>query len=139
MLILVITTLAMSGFAGYLYFYNSDLAKTDIFKKVEEQFTRTKTKNDWIEAPAEVTLTKDGFVPAILSITAGQQVTFINTDDNAHRIIPYPLATRNLLPDLDSENLQPTDSFTYAFENRGTYTISESMNPGKYKALLIVD
>lgn len=124
---------------GYLYFFSTEFVKTDIFKKVEERVSKTQNIEDRIKAPAEVAFTRNGFVPATISITVGQQVVFTNTDGNAHRIIPYPLATRSLLPDLDSENLQPTDSFTYSFENRGTFTISENMNPGKYKALLIVD
>lgn len=139
MMILISITAIMIAVAGYLYFYGDDFVKTDMFKKVEEQVTKTKNKEDRLQVPAEIVITKDGFMPSVLSITIGQPVTFVNADNNAHRVIPYPLATRSLLPNLDSEIMQPSDSYTYSFETRGTFTISENITPGKYKALLIVD
>ena len=135
---LIIATVIILGVFGYFYFNSNspDLRKPDIVRKVEDKIDK-KSKNDQINIPAEVAITKDGFMPATISIVAGQQVTFVNEDRKAHRVIAYPLSKS--LPDLDSEDLQPTDSFTYSFERIGTFTLSDDMNLGKYKVTVIVN
>lgn len=139
--ILIIATIIMFGVFGILYFYlNAAQAdKPEFIRRIEDKINRKVNMDYQVRTPAEVAITKNGFVPATISIVAGQQVTFVNQDKNAHRILPYPLATRSLLPELDSEDLQPTDSFTYSFERMGTFTISENINLGKYKATVIVN
>lgn len=137
--VLVIVTIIMLAVAGYLYLQSPEIEKPEFVRQLEEKVNKNIKIDDQIKTPAEVAITKDGFIPATVSIIAGQQITFVNQDKNAHRLVPYPLATRNSLPELDSEDLQPTDSFTYSFEKTGTFTISEHISPGKYKATVIVN
>lgn len=139
LIILIVLTIIMLGIAGYLYFNNPGVASLEFVKQIKERIDQKVNINDQPQFPAEVAITKDGFVPASISIIAGQQVVFVNQDKNTHRIVPYPLATRNMLPELDSENLQPTDSFSYSFEKTGTFTISDDINLGKHKAIVIVN
>ena len=137
---LIIATVIILGVFGYFYFNSNspDLRKPDIVRKVEDKIDK-KSKNDQINIPAEVAITKDGFMPATISIAAGQQVTFVNEDKNIHRVIPSTAATRSALPELDSEDLQPTDSFTYSFEKSGTFIVSNGINSAKHKAVIIVN
>src|SRR3989337_1836869 len=122
LLILIIATVIMFGVLVYLYRQAPDSVKPDIFRTLEEKVKTNVNENvdetveeiDRNQDPAEVAITKDGFMPATISIVAGQQVTFVNEDRKAHRVIAYPL--NKSLPELDSEDLQPTDSFTYSFE-----------------------
>lgn len=139
LILLIALTIVMLGLAGFLYLNNPEIEKPEFVKQIKEKVDQKVNIDYQFLSPTEVAITKDGFIPASISIIAGQQVTFINQDRNAHRILPYPLATRKMLPELDSENLQPTDSFTYSFEKTGTFTISDNMNIDKHKAIIIVN
>lgn len=136
--ILILLTVIMAVITGYLYLKQSEVAQYQFIKQIEEKIN-IKPKIDPVMIPAEVAITKSGFIPSTIKIIPGQQVTFVNEDRNAHRVVPYPLAMRNILPELDSEYLQPTDSFTYSFEKSGTFTISESLSPGKYTVTVVVN
>lgn len=146
LILLILLTIVMIAVAGYLYLNNPDIEKPQFMEKIKEDVNQKVNISDQFLAPArsnlaqaEIAITKDGFVPETISIAVGQQVTFVNKDNNTHRILPYPLATREMLPELDSEDLQPSDSFTYSFENKGTFTLSENIKPGKYKVTVVVN
>lgn len=123
---LVISTVLVMLLTSYLYLRNNKVPK--------QAFTRQQSFT-----PAEVAITKDGFVPSTITVAAGQQVTFVNQDTNIHRVIPYSEVSKSALPQLDSEALQPTDSFTFSFEQEGTFVLGDDINSGKYKATVIVD
>ncbi|GEM_PF-5617739 len=127
------------GLSGYVYLKNNHEIIDLETPKLVKQFKEKANQSDRAVTPVEIAITEDGFKPAAVAIAVGQQITFVNQDKNAHRVISYPLATRNQLPELDSENLQPTDSFTYSFEEAGSFTISENISPGKYKAIVVVN
>ncbi|OGE29650.1 hypothetical protein A2867_02225 [Candidatus Daviesbacteria bacterium RIFCSPHIGHO2_01_FULL_40_11] len=137
--ILILAAVAIFAVVGYLYFRSLEIEKPALLSKFEEQVSDKANLDNWVKTPAEIMITKDGFVPSSVSIMAGQQVTFINQDTNVHRVIPSPPSTSKSLPEFDSEDLQPTDSFTYSFENIGTFTVSNNKNLGGYKATVIVN
>ncbi len=132
--LLILATAVMLGVLGYLYLKSPETYKPPIFKEVQKRVNI----DEIASTPAEVAITKDGFTPATISVVAGQQITFVNKNNSAHRIVPYPKSAVNNLPELDSEDLQPTDSFTYSFEKIGKFTIADSFNPSKYKVTVIV-
>lgn len=136
--VLILLVVVIVVIARYFYLKNPETVQYQFVKQIEEKIN-VKPKVDPVGIPAEVAITKGGFIPSTVKIIPGQQVTFVNEDKNAHRVVPYPLAMRNSLPELDSEDLQPTDSFTYSFEKPGTFTISESLNPGKYTVTVVVN
>lgn len=137
-LLMIVSVIAFGAFT-YFYFQSSDSSKLDVLRKVEEKVSKQTNTDDRIKIPAEVAITKNGFMPATISIVAGQQVTFVNKDKNIHRVIPSTATTRNALPELDSEDLQPTDTFTYSFEKSGTFIVRNGINSGKYQATIIVN
>lgn len=136
--LLIFITIIMFGITGYLYLKTLQIDKPELVKQLEEKVSDKVDIDNWIKTPAEITITKDGFVPATVSIIAGQQVTFVNQDENVHRVIPSPPTTVKSLPEFDSEDLQPSDSFTYSFENIGTFTVGDNKNSGKHQATVMV-
>src|SRR3990167_9423379 len=55
-------------------------------------------------ATAIVTISKNGFVPATLSIKKSQTVEWVNNDDVPHRVASNPHPTHTGLPGFDSKN-----------------------------------
>lgn len=137
--VLFVVVAIIFGVSGYVYLRNNpeiiDLETPKLVKQFEEKVNQS----DRAATPVEIAITGDGFKPAAVAIAVGQQITFVNQDKNAHRVIAYPLAIPNHLPELDSESLQPTDSFTYSFEEAGSFTISENISPDRYKAIVVVN
>ena len=130
----------MLGVTGYLYLKIPEIDKGGfIQQQLENKVNRKMTTDDLVKSPAEIAITKNGFVPSTITIVAGQQITFVNQDASAHRVTPYSKSSRMNLLDLDSGDLQPTDSFTYAFESIGTFTLSNNKDLEKYRATVIVN
>lgn len=78
----------------------------------------------------EVQITKDGFVPSTVSIAKGTKVTWTNVDDNPHRIASNPYPDHTELPSLDSkEALGPDTTYTYTFEEAGTFGYHDHYRP----------
>lgn len=123
---LIITTVLVMLLTSYLYLRDNNPLKP-VFSRSQSLL------------PAEVAITKDGFVPSTITITTGQQVTFVNHDSNIHRVIPSSKGSKTILPQIDNEPLQPTDSFSFSFEETGTFVLSDEVNSEKYKATIIVD
>jgi plastocyanin len=88
------------------------------------------------EPPAIITVTADGFSPATVKIQPGQSVTWVNEDDTEHQIA----ADETVLPDLnDSDPLSTGETYSYPFEDKGTYVFFDSRNPEKYQGSVIVE
>lgn len=78
---------------------------------------------------AVVEITTEGFMPSSITVTAGQQVKFINKDAVPHRIMADPES----LQDFDSLNQLATgDSYTYVFDTPGRYYYYDSVNAQTY-------
>lgn len=78
---------------------------------------------------AEVRITKNGFVPATLSVKSGTKVVWTNIDSSLHQVAanPYPKATG--LPSLRSEILNNAQSYTYVTSSTGNYGYHDQLNP----------
>ncbi|WP_406656656.1 hypothetical protein V7O62_12455 [Methanolobus sp. ZRKC2] len=70
--------------------------------------------NDTLEGE-EVTITEDGFDPFDVQITVGDTVTWTNEDDRAHTINDDEGV-------FNSGELQSGESYSYTFEEAGTFT-----------------
>jgi len=80
--------------------------------------------------PAQVSITKAGFAPATISIKAGTQVTWTNSDDQPHQVAADPHPKNDSIPGLDSDTtLLAGDSFSFTFEKPDTYTYHDHLNP----------
>lgn len=54
-------------------------------------------------APAEVSITKTGFIPQAVTINVGQAVTWTNNDKSVHQVASDPYPMDNTLPGLNSK------------------------------------
>jgi plastocyanin len=90
-------------------------------------------------APADVNITSKGFVPATVSIKVGQGVAWTNADVIPHFVIadnPTPLTATEPLPN-SGKALGPTDSYSYVFNQAGTYGYHDSLSPN-FKGTVVV-
>src|SRR5665213_183412 len=80
------------------------------------------TSNTVVLAPAKVTITKDGFVPATITVKINQAVTWTNEDTAQHEVASDPYPTDNALAGFnDKQPLNRTDTFDFIFNKTGTY------------------
>lgn len=82
---------------------------------------------------AKITITANNLVPQTITVAKNQQITFVNTDSKSHQII-----SDNLSDNIDSDTLNTGDTYSYTFENTGTYQIHDRLNPLKIKGTVIV-
>ncbi len=88
--------------------------------------------------PAQVSITKDGFVPADIEVSRCQQVTWTNTDSAAHEVAADPYPSHTTYPELVSPELAKNESFTLVPEKTGTFTYHDELNPSKFQATITV-
>lgn len=81
----------------------------------------------------------NGFTPKVLTIKAGQTVTWTNNGGQVHSIVSDkdPITGNTMLPAVDSGGLGPNQTFSYTFAQPGTLTYHSSTdvvwtNPNKY-------
>jgi len=100
----------------------------------------TKTSNAKITtSQAQVNVTGQGFIPTVIEVKKGTQITWTNTDTSPHQIASDPHPTHTLLAVLNSpEPLASGDSFSATLEKSGTFTYHDHLNPLKFKGTIIV-
>jgi len=90
-------------------------------------------------APAEVSITSSGFVPATVSVKVGQAVTWTNNDSSLHMIASDPYPSDNALADFKSKQpILQNDQFSFVFDKLGTYTYHDDLNPYTLQGTVIV-
>jgi plastocyanin len=78
----------------------------------------------------QVNVTDKGFTPSTLKIKVGQSVTWVNLSGQAHRITEDPYTAATAPHGLDSqEPIANGESYTYTFDEAGTYTYHDHLNP----------
>jgi plastocyanin len=93
-----------------------------------------------VDAPAIVNVTNTGFVPATISIKAGQAIQWTNKDTVNHQVASGPHPSDDALVGLNNDAvMQPEDSFSYTFEKAGTYNYHDELNPLLFKGTIIVE
>ncbi len=69
-----------------------------------------------------VTIKDDAYAPAQVSISAGQTVTFVNNDDDAHTVT-------STVGDFDSKGLDTSGVWQHTFTKPGTYKYFCELHP----------
>lgn len=88
----------------------------------------------------QISITDKGFNPATITIKVGQAVTWTNDGKKQHQIASDPHPTDDALADLnDDAPLLTGDSFSYVFEEAGTYTYHDELNPLGLNGTVIVE
>ncbi len=100
----------------------------------------TTTQPKPITSFAAVSTTDTGFMPATITVKAGTQLTWTNTSTKQYHIKagPYPSGSSN--PALDSqEPLAKGDSYSFVFEETGTYNYVNQLEPLKNQGVVVVN
>ena len=91
-------------------------------------------------APAQVSITSSGFVPATMSVKLGQAVTWTNKDSAPHWVASDPYPTDNNLSGFNAKQaVTYNGSFSFIFNKVGTYTYHDQLNPYTLKGTIVVN
>lgn len=86
-----------------------------------------------IEVPrheATIEITKDGFIPATLSVPKGSRVTWINKDSKPHRVASNPHPDHNGLKGFDAlDIIGPDGRYSFIFDAVGSFGYHDHLNP----------
>lgn len=91
---------------------------------------------------ASVAITGSGFDPATITIKAGTQLTWTNTDSNPHQVAANPHPLHDSIEGFDSDTtLLTNDSTSYIFETPGSFSLHDHLNPldAKYQLRVVVE
>jgi len=125
--LIVILVAAVLGLLGFLYLNNQ-----------RSKETTKPAPLTAVVSEAQVSITKDGFVPATIQIKKGSQVTWTNKDSDSHQIASDPHPTHTNLKALVSDKLAKDESFAFIFEKAGTFTYHDELNPLKLQGTVVV-
>ena len=96
---------------------------------------------DGITAPNTIEITSSGFNPPELTINAGETVTFINKDTESHWPASAMHPTHLLYPETGGcigskfdacKELAQGETFSFAFNEIGTWKYHDHLKPGVY-------
>lgn len=76
--------------------------------------------------------------PDTIQIKKGQAVTWANSDGSMHRIAPLSATGDAIAEGLGSGPIQENSSYTYTFEQTGTYTYYDALSSGHIAGTVIV-
>ncbi len=88
---------------------------------------------------ADVNITSSGFNPSTISVDVGQPVDWINKDSVPHQITSNsPSKTLSLAAPSSQGNISPDNSFTYIFDQPGTYGYHDTQADPSFSGVVIV-
>jgi plastocyanin len=99
---------------------------------VEEEVMPVEEEDIPVEEPAmpmdsEVTMTSNSFQPDQLTVAVGTTVTWVNTNNMAHTVTS---GSRGSPTGLFDATLSPGESFSYQFNEAGTFEYNCTFHPG---------
>jgi plastocyanin len=86
---------------------------------------------------AIVRITKNGFIPATLSVSKGTKVVWTNSDTNLHQVASNPYPKDNILPSLKSEILNNAQTYEYTANTPGTFGYHDQLTPTTNGTLVV--
>ncbi|MFZ6036115.1 MAG: cupredoxin domain-containing protein [Patescibacteria group bacterium] len=91
------------------------------------------------QPPANTVWIENGsFNPSVVTVSAGETVTWVNKDMIARKVASDPYPGNSDLPELLSDELQQDDSYTFTFTTAGEFGYHDDLNPIK-KGKVIVE
>ena len=93
-----------------------------------------KLESQQVDGPT-VAITPSGFSPSTITVQPGQEVTWNNQDGRDHVLT----ADKDALPEFGAEaTLHSGDSYTYVFDDPGTYRYYDVSDPTAFNGTVIV-
>lgn len=89
---------------------------------------------------ALVSITAEGFMPQTITVKKGQSVIWTNNDGAPHQVSTDPHPTEDGLAGFAAPApVQPNESYSFTFEESGTYTYHDHLNPEKFLGTVVVE
>ncbi|HSX44504.1 MAG TPA: cupredoxin domain-containing protein [Candidatus Saccharimonadales bacterium] len=139
-------TSSMAANSKKMMVYVAALIGIAIFASVVAVIYQNQTKkpattntNAVLPAPAAISITSTGFVPASIQVKSGTTIIWTNTDKKPHRVATDPFPTNNGLLGFDSkQDLKTKETYSFTFDTAGTFTYHDDLNPYKIKGTIVV-
>src|SRR6266571_5034216 len=131
--LLIILLIALVAFGGY-YLYA---------KKVSQPATHypssspTTSPTEVMHEQAAITLTKDGFSPASLTVKAGTTVTWTNKSGAKATVNSDPHPTHTAYPPLNLGMFADGETLSLTFDKPGTYGYHNHLNPNDRGTIIV--
>ncbi len=130
--IIIILVVAVAVLVAWYFLGNTDTTTTNTNNTV------VTTTNREVPPDNTVWVLNGSFTPAVLTISAGDTVTWINKDTINRQVASDPHPAHTSVPELLSDPLAEGESYTFTFDTAGTYGYHDELNPIK-KAQVIVE
>lgn len=88
--------------------------------------------------PVEESITSTGFTPSTVTINTGQSVLWTNYDTKIHTVSSDPYPTDNGLFGFKSQTIEPGQTYSFEFDQKGTFGYHDDLNPTTFKGTIIV-
>lgn len=130
-LIIVIIVLIIVGGGLLTWYFLQEDTTINTNGSVVTTNDNTASLNSEKEMPAKGTVwISDGsFNPSVITIDAGDTVTWLNQDDIDRQVASDPYPSHSILPNLFSDVLSTGDEYQYTFEEAGTFIYHDYLNP----------
>ncbi len=99
----------------------------------------TTVTNSTVLPATQVTITANGFNPATISVKKGQTVIWTSRDTSPHQPASDPYPAEDALPGfVDEAALTKGETYGFKFDQTGTFTYHDHLNPLQLKGTVIV-
>src|SRR5688572_759296 len=89
---------------------------------------------------ATVEISAEGFQPQTIRIKKGETVTWVNKDAAAHHVVADPFTGTESSHTLNSDSpLAQDESYTSTFEEVGTFSYHDQLDPAAFRGTVIVE
>lgn len=95
-------------------------------------------ESDGEQRTITVAITRDGFVPATVTIPKGTKVIWTNNDDKPHLVASDPHPVHDGLEGLNTKtDIAPNASYSFTFDQVGEYTYHDHLNPNMNGVVIV--
>jgi plastocyanin len=91
-------------------------------------------------APAQITITPQGVTPTAVTIKQGQTVVWTNSDEAPHQIVSGPFPQEDQLAGFRAPApALKRDTYSYTFNQKGTFQYVDHLNPQRVQGTVVVE
>lgn len=88
---------------------------------------------------AIINITSTGFIPSDINVPTNTLVTWTNKDIKPHEVSADPYPKDDSIPNFNNNVvLQPNETYSFKFENKGLYKYHDQLNPFKFNGIVRV-
>jgi plastocyanin len=132
---LTVLIVAVIGFVGFNILSNSD---TNQEERSETSTSSSATSSaDTNNETTTVTLSKDGFSPQTVTIAEGEIVVWMNESGREATVNSDRHPTHRNYTPLNLDQFSPGESLSLVFNEPGTYTYHNHLNPSQTGAVIV--